>query len=472
MYFPEGTYRLTKPEQGGHLISLPSNVRLVSQENAKLLDTGHSSGLLDEWKTGPMIRMNGSKDIAIKGIRFEGPGQALHMRNVERITIQDCFFKSHTPMAIFGDNTYEIKVSQCIFEDVGYGLYIRSPIKWQILNNRFLGCGRALEAQGATNCLVSGNFIDGMAKDGNIKGVVGLLFFPNSQASNTGFLSKMKTIAQKASNMMIPLKSYGGGASTVGNIIANNEVHNVREEGISLDCRGNAPKYYYGLPGMVATADSTSFTDAFHNASELSIAPSCYVVVLDGRGAGQYRLVTSVRGKTLSVSPAWDTIPDKTSRYNLLRAAVNNRINGNKVVNAQLGSIMLWGACLDNEVIDNIVLRSPSTGIQCSSLRPDVYKGMSRVLACFDNRIHGNQVSGSERTKKPARSGIELSNRYGGEKEVLNYRNTVIGNRIDNFEAGIGVSVQKNAVIKDNIFTNCNVKIRQGDHLVNCTIQK
>ena len=118
----------------------------------------------------------------------------------------------------------------------------------------------------------------------------------------------------------------------------------------------------------MATADANSFTDASNNADELKPAPSCYVVILFGRGAGQYRLVTSVRGKTLSVSPAWDTVPDSTSRYTLLRAAVGNRIIGNKVVDVELGSIMLYGACLGNEVRGNTVVGSRTCGIVCGSL--------------------------------------------------------------------------------------------------------
>ncbi len=468
--FPAGTYRLAKAERGGQHLTLPSNVSLVSDEGAVLVESGHPSSPSDEWKKGPIVRINGASDCEIRGLHFRGPGQALYLRNSERITVRNCRFENHSPMAVYGDRTADVEVENCRFDAVGYGFYLRAPVRWRIRDSRFLANGRAIEAQGAVDCEVTGNFVDGKSPDGTIRGVVGFLFFPNSMASTFGGSSGVGSIVRKVSGLFSGSGMYGG-ASTVGNLIADNEVRNVREEGISLDCRGNAPKYYYGLPGMVATADANSFTDASHDAEELLPAPSCYVVILSGRGAGQYRLVQSVADKKLSISPAWDVIPDRTSRYCLLRAAVNNKIINNKVVNAKLGSIMLWGACLNNEVRGNIVVNSPSSGIQCSSLRPDVYKGMSRVLACFDNRILDNRVTGSGRQSNVTTSGIVLSNRYGGENEVQNYRNTVIGNVIENFRIGISVQAQNGAVIRNNTIRNCDLPIKRGSHVTNTTIE-
>lgn len=447
VHFPAGTYLLKTSEPGGQLLTLPSGVHLVSDEAAELVDTGHPSAAGDEWEQGPLLRAVGAADCEIRGLHFSGPGQAIYMQNVRRFVIRDCRFKGHSPMSIYGDRTSDVEVRNCHFEHAGYGLYLRSPVRWRVLNCRFLANGRAIEAQGALSCEISGNFVDGKGPDGRIHGIVGFLFFPNSKGPR-----------------------YGS-ASTIGNLITNNEVRNVREEGISLDCRGNAPRYYYGLPGMVAAADRNSFTDASNEAEELKPAPTCYVVILSGRGAGQYRLVKSVQGKTLSISPAWDVIPDETSRYCLLRAAVKNKIIGNKVAGVHLASIMLWGACLDNEVRGNIV-DSPSNGIHCGSLQPDVHNGMARVLACFDNRILNNQVSGIGDTAsgKPE-SGIVLRNWYGDAGEVQNYRNSVTGNVISNFSIGINVSAQNSTVVRGNTFKHCDVFIKQGDHLTNCIIE-
>lgn len=475
VHFPAGTYLLKKAELGGQLLTLPSNVSLVSDEEAELVDTGHRSSPLDEWEKGPLLRITGANDCKIRGLHFKGAGQAIYMRNVQRIIIRNCRFTNHDPMAIYGDRSSDVEIGDCHFESVGYGLYLRSPVKWFVHDSRFLANGRAIEAQGAVSCKVSGNFVDGKGQDGKIHGIVGFLFFPNSMASKYTTTS-VSSIARKISDMLAGSPEIGG-ASTVGNIISNNEVRNVSEEGISLDSRGNAPKYYYGLPGMVATADKHSFTDAFNEAEELKLAPSCYVVILSGKGAGQYRRVNSVKDKKLFISPLWDVVPDKTSRYCLLRAAVANKIIGNKVVDVELASIMLFGACLGNEVRDNTVVRSRSSGIQCGSLRPDVHKGMSRVLACFDNRILENHVSGvgeagKDEGKMHPASGIVLRNWYGGEDDVQNYRNSVINNVISNFKVGINVRVQNGAVVRGNTIKNCGLPIKRGDHLTNTVIER
>ena len=227
----------------------------------------------------------------------------------------------------------------------------------------------------------------------------------------------------------------------------------------------DAPLYYY------------SFTDATNAEEELRLAPSCYVAILEGRGAGQYRLVESVAGKKLSVSPPWSVIPDKTSRYTLLRAAVGNQVTANRLTDVQLASIMLYGACLGNLVSGNMVTRSHSCGIQCGSLRPNVHRGMSRVLACFHNQIYGNWVSGlgpagrGEGDVHPS-SGIVLRNWYGGADRVRNCGNSVFANCISDFPVGINLRVQHRAVIRGNSISLCGVPIKQGDHLTDCTIEQ
>jgi len=248
--FPAGRYLLRSAETEGQLLTLLSGVHLVSDEGAELIDAGHPSVRGAEWRQGPLLRATGATDCEIRGLSFSGPGQALYMRNVQRLTIRDCRFTGHRPMPIYGDCTSDLQVLHCHFDHVDYGLYLRTPKKWKVRDCRFLANGRAIEAQGAVSCEVAGNFVDGKDENGKIQGIVGLLFFPNSAGPERG------------------------GASTVGNLVANNQVRNIREEGISFDCRGNAPEYYYGLPGMVSTADANSFTDASNQAEELKPAPS------------------------------------------------------------------------------------------------------------------------------------------------------------------------------------------------------
>ena len=452
--FPKGTYLLKGPMADGQLIDLPANVNLVSEEFAQLVDPGHPSvdeaawqtgGIWKprgaEWSKGPMVTLTKASGCEIRGIQFHGTGPGIYMTDSENCVIKDCRFVDHSPMGIYGERCSKIEVSNCDFGPIAYGLYLRGCIEWLIENNRVEKfSGRGIESQGMVRSRIVGNKFDGAGK-----GIVGILMFPNS---NPKF----------------------GGACTVGNLIENNEVCNVVEEGISLDCRGNAPEWYYGLVGKVARADKTSFTDATNGQEEswnsLRFAPTCCVVIVDGRGEGQYRVVESVEGQRLTVSPEWDVIPSKDSTYCLLRAAVNNRIVNNKVDNVHLASIMLWGACLNNEVRGNTVTRAHTRGVAVCSLRPNVHQGMSRQLVCWDNRIVENKLQGTGKE-----TGIDLVNRYGDDATMRNYRNTVIDNEIDGFSVGVNVQVQRGAVVRGNKIKNCPTPITRGDHLADCTIE-
>ena len=392
--FPGGRYLLRSALPTGELLRLASNVRLVSAEAAELVDPGHDAKPGAEWKRGPIVAINKASGCEIRGLHLRGPGQGVYMTDAGGCVIRDCVFAEHSPMAVYGERSSGVDVRDCVFDQCVYGLYLRGPVRWRIQDNRFRRFGRAIEAQGAVSCQITGNFVNGEGK-----AIVGILLFPNSDPR------------------------YGG-ASTVGNLIAHNEVRGIREEGISLDCRGNAPKWYYGLPGMAAEADATSLTDAFANEPDLALAPSCYVVLLKGRGAGQHRRVESVTGRELAVSPPWRIVPDKTTHYCLIRAAVGNQIIGNRVSEVQLAGIMLWGACLDTLVSDNVITRSHLHGIAVCSLRPNICKvggrTFHRALPAWRNQITNNILAGRVPGKRPTIA-IHLAHYYGEPAAVPNY---------------------------------------------------
>jgi len=64
--------------------------------------------------------------------------------------------------------------------------------------------------------------------------------------------------------------------------------------------------------GPVAGADATSLTVTGAPFEDQKLANE-FVLVLDGRGLGQYRRVTANTADTLSVVPAWDVVPDAST---------------------------------------------------------------------------------------------------------------------------------------------------------------
>ena len=64
--------------------------------------------------------------------------------------------------------------------------------------------------------------------------------------------------------------------------------------------------------GPVAGADATSLTVTGAPFEDQKLANE-FVLVLDGRGLGQYRRVTANTTNTLTVAPAWDVVPDAST---------------------------------------------------------------------------------------------------------------------------------------------------------------
>ncbi len=73
--------------------------------------------------------------------------------------------------------------------------------------------------------------------------------------------------------------------------------------------------------GPVAGADATSLTVTGAPFENQKLANE-FVLILDGRGLGQYRRMTGNTADTLSVAPAWDVVPDASTLAMVGRAYV------------------------------------------------------------------------------------------------------------------------------------------------------
>ena len=94
--------------------------------------------------------------------------------------------------------------------------------------------------------------------------------------------------------------------------------------------------------GTVTSADSTHLTDATKKWGT-DIWKGAIVEITAGTGAGQIRKVTANTADTLTVDPAWDTVPDTTSKYAI-------RIPMRNVNIAEWGGASLTGADITKNV--------------------------------------------------------------------------------------------------------------------------
>jgi hypothetical protein len=79
--------------------------------------------------------------------------------------------------------------------------------------------------------------------------------------------------------------------------------------------------------GTAANGSTNTITlDGCANNSVLNFYKHCYVYLTEGKGAGQYRVITGYDhiSKIATVTPAWVDAPDNTSKFAVLPAGIAN----------------------------------------------------------------------------------------------------------------------------------------------------
>src|SRR5262249_19579308 len=122
-----------------------------------------------------------------------------------------------------------------------------------------------------------------------------------------------------------------------------------RQSGISLD--RSAP--WQGR-ARLATSDSVQLQNA-------SLPAHAYrgldLLVLDGRGAGQYRTISESGTDVFTVEPAWDVIPDSTSILLAYRLSGDCILYRNEAEDTS-ALLEIWGYLFDVTLDANEVTRS------------------------------------------------------------------------------------------------------------------
>jgi hypothetical protein len=117
-----------------------------------------------------------------------------------------------------------------------------------------------------------------------------------------------------------------------------------------------------GMPGthVVLTVESATSTTAtfaantFATGNTMQDASGTYIFVLGGTGAGQVRRVASNTGSTLTLSQAWDVVPDATSAVVVTLAHVRQAYVGNTVRGCPK-YVGMYGSAFTVIVADNTI---------------------------------------------------------------------------------------------------------------------
>ncbi|MDG0810503.1 right-handed parallel beta-helix repeat-containing protein [Cohnella rhizosphaerae] len=131
-------------------------------------------------------------------------------------------------------------------------------------------------------------------------------------------------------------------------------------EYVLFDNNGDAPfpnTHYYGAVAD-GTPESLTFANVSWTANQMK---ELYVLVVDGRGLGQYRKVTGSSGGTIYVDKPWDVTPDYRSKAVVARFHTLNLVVGNHAYLNKGNNFVLWGNVLDNIVDGNEAEQGGST---------------------------------------------------------------------------------------------------------------
>lgn len=203
-------------------------------------------------------------------------------------------------------------------------------------------------------------------------------------------------------------------------------------EALCNEIPGGAHNFGY-ISGATSNTVQIGKTFGPFTVPEISIYGERSVMIVHGKGLGQYRRVKNIDtvSRTISIESNWDIVPDSTSRFTLLDANDNITYYKNTIIDNPKG-IWLFGNSIDCVVADN-------TSIDCdgvfiwSCLYTNDETAQYYFVPNYFNRVTGNIINGVSRKSRRAgigdnatREGISNGAYFG----VANYANEFRNNYI------------------------------------------
>jgi len=251
-------------------------------------------------------------------------------------------FKQYEIYSLSGNNEYDFTLSR-ISPDSRIGCISHYTIR--VIDNwcYFLGANSVYRTNGVYIQDVANNIQDFFDPNGSMT-----TYRINKEAYNNAWAISYKvkphnwyllfvpTENNTENNMcfMMDCDSLGQDVET-GNIVANwaawpgfttQAACIVRENNKDTWFRGDSLGYVWrqerldgdgsNITSKVTGATSNTLTDEAQSWTT-NLYAGCYVYIIDGKGNGQRRLISSNTSNTLTLTSNWETIPDETSTYSI-----------------------------------------------------------------------------------------------------------------------------------------------------------
>lgn len=309
-----------------------------------------------------------SNGRAITGIMFDGTGIRFpynHTNNGNFLVQNNKFLNSGEAInAYVGFGTYpsNITIDNNLFDGCNYAFF-GALQKSFITNNRMINStSRNWSFYAGSENVISGNYIDG--------GVTGIHFMTFRSVTDKFAMNR--------------------------NIITDNHVSNISEEGISFDFQGNnATDTGSIMNGTVTSVSGTQLIPNFSLSTHSNEYINAYVIFLSGALKGKpYKVDTMGSGGTAYINMVEYIGGAKSGdKFVIMVGQIGNIISNNVVRYCQTG-IDLYGSSYESVVIGNRAEYCEGAGVrvlQLYGLTGNGYYGLS-----MNNVIEANNVTGCD----------------------------------------------------------------------------
>ncbi len=328
--------------------------------------------------------------------------------------------------------TRKVTIENNLFNECTYGLYLWNIQEFKILNNTFTQTWRPIETYNAQRTVISDNHIEG-TRTGTIIGI------------------------------MLGTNRVYDSAGPSDNIITRNTVLHTKEEGIILE-EVVANAFVSG--GTVTSATSLTLTDRLKSwkiasgniLNDTGYAKNREVILVSGKGEGQYRKVVSNTSDTLTVDKAWDIIPDKTTKYVIVKAIKNNLISDNYIEDTGRQGILIYGPSLNNTMTGNTIKNGGmDRGYSGIGLAGTSGQGGNKEARhpALGNKVVRNTISGANQ------AGVHVFQVNYTPSDFSNRSNRVEGNSISGTPDGVLIQSSKYTLVSANDISSVRTGIRE-----------
>ena len=177
----------------------------------------------------------------------------------------------------------------------------------------------------------------------------------------------------------------------------NSHLENNYINGAGGGTTNDGESYFVEMPGMVydygkvvSASEKTlvlkgqgTFSTSYNNRNGHII-----LMLVDGKGVGQYRYVQSWNGNTFLVTKDWDILPDATSKFTLISSMDNVTFYRNIAENSKEG-FLFYGNVIDGVAANNISINTKGVYVYTSHVKSQSRFTPGYFITVKDNLIYG-----------------------------------------------------------------------------------